>query len=101
MLTQIDSQGYMVPAADLAVDELTELGWSIPGGDPDFGPAEDWPAWTDESTWEEGPAIPPDAALEPFEPSEADLADYHEWSADLERGYPVEFPPSYVTDEDV
>src|SRR3954447_13924388 len=101
MLHQTDSQGYMIPRADLECDELTELGWSLPGGDPDFGPAEGWPAWTDESTWEEGPAIPPDAALEPFEPTEDDLADYAEWSAYLERGCPAEFPPSCVTDADV
>ena len=99
-ILQTDAQGYLIPAADLAVDELTELGWCVPGGDPDYGEPEGWPEWTDRDTWEEGPAIPPDAELVPFEPSGDDLADYAEWSAELERGFPAEYP-SYVTDEDL
>src|SRR4051794_8354318 len=97
MLAKTDEQGYLVPAVDLELDELYELGFDI----PDYGDPADWPEWTDHFCWFDGPAIPPDAAVEPFEPSEADLLDYAEWSAELGRGFLVEYPPSHLTDEDI
>jgi hypothetical protein len=35
--------------------------------DPLEGPPEAWPEWTDQDTWEDGPAIPPDAIIIPHE----------------------------------
>src|SRR4051794_21025680 len=90
---QIDAEGYAVPWP--ADDECIECGLD----DPSWGEPESWPAWTDGARWEEGPAIPPDAAIEPFEPSEDDLADYAEWSAELGRGFPPEYPA--ISDADL
>ena len=72
-------QGYAIPW--VADDEVIECGFD----DPDYGDPAEWPDWTDRWTCEEGPAIPPDAALGPFEPSEDDLADYAEWAAEVDR----------------
>src|SRR4051812_35156192 len=94
-LQRVDADGYLLPWCE--DDRYIECGFD----DPDYGPAEGWPSWVDESTWELGPAIPPDATIEPFEPSEDDLADYAEWSAELGRGFPAEFPPSSLTDQDI
>ena len=89
-LPRFDADGTYIPFA--ADDEFIECGFD----DPAWGEPESWPAWTDRWIFEEGPAIPPDA----FEPSEDDLADYAEWSAELGRGFPAEYP-SYVTDADL
>jgi hypothetical protein len=44
---------------------------------------EDWPAWTDER-WE--PASEPEVEEpEPYQPTDADWADYRQWSEALER----------------
>ena len=103
-VSQFDVQGYAIPFA--ADDEVIECG----PDDPGYGEPETWESWTDAHTWELGPAIPPDAELEPFAPSLADELDYAEWAAEvdrrwrderIERGYPAEFQPSYVTDADL
>lgn len=65
--------------------------------DLEYGEPETWPDWTDEDTWELGPAIPEDAELlppelEPVDPDSEDvewlngqptlddLAEYRAWS---------------------
>ncbi len=98
----VDVEGYLLPWT--ADDETIECGFD----DPAYGPPESWPATTDAYTWELGPQA--DVTLEPFAPSLEDELDYREWAEEvdrrwadgrLERGYPAEYPPSYVTDADV
>ena len=64
----LDDDGFAVPAADLLADFFAEH-----GDDPDEGPPESWPAWTDEIELDLG------------EPTEQDLADYRAWCLEVDR----------------
>src|SRR5436309_434506 len=79
----VDTEGFAIPWAE--DDRVIECGFD----DPAWGEPESWPEWTDRWTFEEGLAIPADAEilppeLEPYEPSEDDLADYAAWSDRLD-----------------
>jgi hypothetical protein len=69
--------------------------------DPDYGPAESWPSWTDEDIWTIGPEpqpLEPEPAGEPaYEPTDADwdeMARYCEWADRVEAMH-------CVTDDDL
>jgi hypothetical protein len=94
LVTLVDVDGLAVPSCEK----------DIPHVEPDPTDPADWPSWTDNYFWEttdddarldarlgalaaaalEDLPLP---GLEPgrYEPSAADLADYHAWSEDLER----------------
>lgn len=64
----LDDAGFAVPRADVLSDFFAEH-----SDDPDEGPPESWPAWTDEITLEPGPALTPDEVI-PDDLVEPDLA---------------------------
>ena len=64
----IGPDGFAESSADLLADFFAEH-----GDDPDEGPPESWPAWTDEIELDLG---------EPPRPTEQDLADYRAWCRD-------------------
>jgi hypothetical protein len=74
----IDADGYLIPWAE--DDEIIECGYD----DPQYGDPGTWPDTCDADCWELGPAIPPDAVFEPYEPTAEDLEDYARWSDRLE-----------------
>jgi hypothetical protein len=89
----LDETGHAIPFA--ADDLVIEAG----ANDPDFGPPESWPDWTDADRFEPSPAdaawltahpvLPPiaggspDDEPEPFEPTDADWDDFARWSGAL------------------
>lgn len=70
MLTIDPATGYAVPRVDLELDALVACG----ANDPDYGPAEVWPAWTDADCWELGPD-PVHQAIEEIRHTAAFLGD--------------------------
>ena len=68
----LDCDGMAVPAADVLSDFFAEH-----SDDPDEGPPEDWPAWTDEITLELGPGLP----LTDAEDLQVERTPWHDWLA--------------------